>query len=59
MAKVTVRKGDLDRVVETAKRAAKRTNSIVVVSEERLDLADDDLAQTQAPSVTKAAAIFN
>ena len=59
MAKVTVRKHDLDRVVETAKRAAKRTNSVVVVSEERLDLTDDDSVQTQSPGAPKAAAIFN
>jgi hypothetical protein len=59
MAKVTVRKHDLDRVVETAQRAAKRTNSVVVVSEERLDLTDDDSAQAQSPGVTKATAIFN
>ena len=38
MAKVSIRKDDYDRVIEIAERAAKRTNSKVVVAFDRLDL---------------------
>ena len=48
MAKVTIRKNELDKVVAIAKRAAMRTNSVVVVAEDRLDLADD-----REPSIEK------
>ncbi len=41
MAKVTIRKDELDLVLETARRAAKRTNSVVVVAEDRVDLTED------------------
>ena len=37
MAKVSIRKDDYDRVLEIAERAAKRTNSRVVVATDRLD----------------------
>ncbi|WP_143106011.1 hypothetical protein [Bradyrhizobium sp. Gha] len=38
MAKVSIRKDDYERVLEIAERAAKRTNSRVVVATDRLDL---------------------
>lgn len=58
MARVTVRKDDLDRVVETAKRAAKRTNSVVVVREERLDVSNDEPDEILPPNASKVA-VFN
>jgi hypothetical protein len=60
MAKVTVRKDELDLVVETARRAAKRTNSVVVVAEDRLDLASDvEDCQVATPRDGKTVTIFN
>jgi hypothetical protein len=40
MAKVTIRKDELDLILETARRAAKRTNAVVVIAEDRVDLED-------------------
>jgi hypothetical protein len=40
MAKVSIRKEDLDRVVQVAKRTAKRTNERVVVAHDRVELQD-------------------
>lgn len=42
MAKVAIRKEDLDRVVQVAERTAKRTNERVVVAHERVDLQDGE-----------------
>ncbi len=58
MAKVKVRKDELDLVVETAKRAAKRTNSVVVVAEDRLDLAVDDSGCQVVTSPDTNAVVF-
>ena len=60
MAKVTVRKDELDLVMETAKRAAKRTNSVAVLAEDRLDLAENNVGcQADAPRDPKTVALFN
>jgi hypothetical protein len=58
MAKVAIRKDELDLVVEIATRAAKRTNSIVVIAEDRLDLVEDQNSQKQAPPKDKPVAMF-
>jgi hypothetical protein len=42
MATVSIRKADLDRVIQVAKRTAKRTNERVVVVHERVDLQEAD-----------------
>ena len=47
MAKVAIRKDELELVVEIAKRAARRTNSVVVVAEDRLDLVEDTLQSSK------------
>jgi hypothetical protein len=49
MAKVTIRKDELDLVLETARRAAKRTNSVVVVAEDRLDLTEETDCRAETP----------
>jgi len=38
MAKVSIRKEDLDRVLQVAERTAKRTNERVIVAHDRVDL---------------------
>lgn len=42
MAKVAIRKEDLDRVVQVAERTAKRTNERVIVAHDRVDLQEND-----------------
>jgi hypothetical protein len=42
MARVAIRKEDLDRVVQVAQRTAKRTNERVIVAHERVDIQDSD-----------------
>jgi hypothetical protein len=59
MAKVTIRKNELDQVVAIAKRAAMRTNSVVVVAEDRLDLADDRESSIEKLREDHPAAHFN
>jgi hypothetical protein len=59
MAKVTIRKDELDLLVETAKRAAKRTNSVVIVAEDRLDLTTDTSPRPESPRDGKPATLFN
>jgi hypothetical protein len=54
MAKVTIRKDELDLVLETARRAAKRTNSVVVVAEDRLDLTEETGCRVEAPRDRKS-----
>jgi hypothetical protein len=41
MAKVSIRKEDLARVLQVAERTAKRTNERVVVAHDRVELQDD------------------
>ena len=41
MAKVSIRKEDLARVLQIAERTAKRTNEKVVVAHDRVELQDD------------------
>jgi hypothetical protein len=59
MAKVTIRKDELDLLVETAKRAAKRTNSVVIVAEDRLDLTSDTSPRPETPLDGKSVTLFN
>jgi hypothetical protein len=40
MAKVSIRKEELDRVLQVAERTAKRTNERVVVALDRVELQD-------------------
>jgi hypothetical protein len=40
MAKVAIRRDELNQVLETVRRAAERTNSVVVVAEDRLDVTE-------------------
>jgi chromatin remodeling complex protein RSC6 len=42
MAKISIAKSDLEIVVELANRAAKRTQSKVVIASEMLDVVDDE-----------------
>lgn len=54
MAKVTIRKEDLERVRLVAERTAKRTNERVVIAHDRVELQDDEQAtsfQRQAPGM--------
>jgi hypothetical protein len=41
MAKVSIRKDELDRVLQIAERTARRTNERVVVAHERVELQDE------------------
>lgn len=58
MAKVTIRKDELDLVLETARRAAKRTNSVVVIAEDRVDLTDED-CRAELSRHGKSVTLFN
>jgi len=42
MAKVSIRKEDLERVRVIAERTAKRVNERVVIAHDRVDLQDDE-----------------
>ncbi|MBU6462551.1 MAG: hypothetical protein KGK01_00365 [Bradyrhizobium sp.] len=59
MAKVAIRKEELELLVETAKRAAKRTNSVVVVAEDRLDLTDGGSSRADELPERRPAPLFN
>jgi hypothetical protein len=50
MAKVSILKEDLDRVLQVAERTAKRTNERVVVAHDRVDLRED--VDPEHPSVS-------
>ena len=41
MAKVTIRKEDLERVRQVAERTARRTHERVIIAHDRVDLQDD------------------
>jgi hypothetical protein len=56
MAKVSIRKEDLARVLQIAERTAKRTNEKVVVAHDRVELQDD--AGDKEPAQTDAAVSF-
>ena len=47
MAKVSILKEDLDRVLQVAERTAKRTNERVVVAHDRVDLRSEDVDPEQ------------
>jgi hypothetical protein len=47
MAKVLIRKEELDRLLQVAERTAKRTNERVVVAHDRVDLRSEDLDPEQ------------
>ncbi|WP_271593779.1 hypothetical protein [Bradyrhizobium sp. CCBAU 65884] len=44
MAKVTIRKEELERVRQVAERTARRTNERVIVAHDRVELQDDEQA---------------
>jgi hypothetical protein len=57
MAKVSIRKDEYERVLEIAERAARRTNSRVVVAMDRVDVQEapevDRLATYAQPAAAK------
>lgn len=58
MAKVAIRRDELNQVLETVRRAAERTNSVVVVAEDRLVVTDSaDAHQETRLSQERAALI--
>ncbi len=46
MAKVAIRKEDLERVLQVAERTAKRTNERVTVAHDRVELQANDVRVT-------------
>lgn len=59
MAKVSIRKDDYERVLEIAERAAKRTNSRVVVAMDRVDLQEAPEANRSATDAQPAGVKFS
>jgi hypothetical protein len=60
MAKVSILKEDLDRVLQVAERTAKRTNERVVVAHDRVDLRSEvvDAEQQSVPQTTPGLKCF-
>ncbi|MCK1651805.1 hypothetical protein IVA88_10195 [Bradyrhizobium sp. 149] len=54
MAKVSIRKEDYERILEVAERAARRTNSRVVVAMDRVDL--EEPSETTRPDANDRSA---
>jgi hypothetical protein len=54
MAKVSIRKEDLARVLKIAERTAKRTNERVVVAHDRVELQDEGEDREQHSAVQTA-----
>lgn len=59
MAKVSIRKDELDLVLETARRAAERTNSVVVIAEDRLELTEESVDRADQSKSGKSVSQFN
>jgi len=58
MAKVSIRKDDYERVMEIAARAAKRSNSVVVVAKDRVEVQEPDDASRPVPHSDNATVKF-
>jgi hypothetical protein len=58
MAKVAIRRDELNQVLETVRRAAERTNSVVVVAEDRLDVTEGAENHRERPRDQETAALI-